>query len=398
MISNSKKIFFDFGLNIFAMIISTVLSQLIVYPLISQNYGSSNFGNILTLIAIVNITSVVIGGSLNNIRLIDSGNQRRQHYNSFFLCVTTTGIITDVMLVKAFGFRMSVLEFTMYSALILLTSFRSYATVFFRLDLNYSKIFIHSVITSIGYLLGIVIFKQSSWIGIFLIGELLSLTYLLFNTKVVDEGLTFSMKKQSIINYFQLLSSNLVSNGLLYFDRLFLQLLLGGTEVSIFYAASLFGKLAGTALQPISGVLLSYLSVEIEINPWKRFKQLSIMIFSMSSLIFISSYFLAPIMIKVLYPEISKESLRYVMTANLSSILLVSSNLLQPILLKYIKIYWQNITQISYAIIYILLSYYFSIDSGLSGFIFASILANSFRMIFFVCLCIFYLRPKERKN
>ncbi|HFD1796239.1 TPA: hypothetical protein QFP13_002525, partial [Enterococcus faecium] len=45
--------------------------QLVVYPMISSFVPIGEFGYILTLMGLVNVISVVVGGSLNNVQLIN---------------------------------------------------------------------------------------------------------------------------------------------------------------------------------------------------------------------------------------------------------------------------------------------------------------------------------------
>lgn len=394
-----KGILKDFSLNIVSTIISTLSSQLIIYPFISRIYGATKFSQMLTIMAVVNIIAVVIGGSLNNIRLVEHSNDDSDvyNYNIIFILSALLGSLVGCILLVSLKFSQLGIELPFIFLLIFLTSFRSYATVFFRLRLNYINILVHTCITAGGYVLGLIVFsKYFSWVLIFLVGELFSFLYLIYSTKILSEKLTVNFRLKTIIGGFiQLCSSNLISNSLLYFDRFFLQLLLGGAQVGIFYAASLIGKLLGTALQPISSVMLSYLAINKKFNPWIEFKRILGLVIIFSVLFLIISYPFVPVVLKVMYPSIARKAIRYSFYANLSSMLLIGANLIQPILLKFIKLYWQNVVQISYAAIYLVSAYYLTNDLGLSGFILASIISNTYRFILFITICYVNLHPRE---
>ena len=70
--------------------------------------------------------------------------------------------------------------------------------------------------------------------------------------------------------------------------------------------------------------------------------------------------------------------------ANLSSILLTIGSLFQPVLLKFTKLYWQNVIQILYAVLFIMLSLFLINKYQLIGFVYASLFANLFRLLLFI--------------
>ena len=60
----------DVSLNIFASFMMTGILQIVVYPFLGSHMSADSYGLFLTLIGIVNIISVTLGNSLNNVRLL----------------------------------------------------------------------------------------------------------------------------------------------------------------------------------------------------------------------------------------------------------------------------------------------------------------------------------------
>ena len=81
----SKKLFvIDTIKTIFSSLIIALGLQFIAYPFIHRGMGDNNFGEILTVYTILTITSVVLGNTLNNIRLINVDHYSSNNYFSRF--------------------------------------------------------------------------------------------------------------------------------------------------------------------------------------------------------------------------------------------------------------------------------------------------------------------------
>lgn len=387
-----KRIANDVFLSVISMGISTGILQIIIYPLISSYTSIEEFGLLLTTMGLVNVIAVVFGGSLNNTQLID-----KRYYNSdnsffgdfkrvFFTWQPLIVALTFLILLLPF-FSLSWVKIAQIIILVVLTTARSYLPVLWRLQLSYDRILWHSMITSIGYILGSVIFIELpiiGWPSIFIIGEFFSLLYLLVKTQFIHYSLSKSDNYKRINkDYISLLSSNIVANTLTYFDRFILQGLMGAEEVSIFFAASIFGKLSSLILQPISGVMLSYLSRKDDKEKKKYFSLFLLLSVSSGVLLFLISLILSPIMVKILYPTLYTESIKIMTLSNLSVIILIVGSLLQPIILKFSKLYWQNVVQTIYAISFASLGYFLTMKYQLVGFVVASLTSNIIRFCLF---------------
>ncbi|EEV61051.1 lipopolysaccharide biosynthesis protein [Enterococcus faecium] len=393
LLNKKHSIISDISLNIFSITITTGIMQLVVYPMISSFVPIGEFGYILTLMGLVNVISVVVGGSLNNVQLINRTYylNEEDYYGDFkrlFILSLFISMAVSLLILGTNVFNILLINKLLLLLVILFTTLRAYLTVYWRIELNYRFILYHSITTSIGYLVGTYLVKisiPSLWPLAFLSGEIFSAIYLFFKTDFFQRKLSKSNNFIKIKrDYVNLLSSNIVSNILIYFDRFILQGTLGAKEVSIYFAASVFGKLSSMILQPISGVFLSYLSREDKDSKKKYFVLfLSITVIS-GVILFVISIIFSPILVRVLYSELFEDAMPFMNLANLSSILLTIGSLFQPVLLKFTKLYWQNVIQILYAVLFIMLSLFLINKYQLIGFVYASLFANLFRLLLFI--------------
>ncbi|MBO8552289.1 capsular biosynthesis protein, partial [Staphylococcus aureus] len=63
--------------------------------IINQRVGNEAFGSILTIYTIITITSVVLGNTLNNIRLINMNLYKSNHYYWKFVSILLISILIE---------------------------------------------------------------------------------------------------------------------------------------------------------------------------------------------------------------------------------------------------------------------------------------------------------------
>lgn len=396
-----KKFVTDVILNIIASLLLTSILQIIVLPVISARVYQDTFGEILTLQGISNAIGVMFGASLNNILLIKANSYDNQSLTATFSRLFRSSIIYATILsfplLLFFGKEQGVviaLLMIVYTIGILI---RSYLTVYYRINLEYKKILLHVIITSLGYLLGIVIFFiNGEWISIYLIGELFSVLYLFYTIRPKflirqKDGIFFQIRKD-FSNFF---ISSMLTNVLLYLDRLLINPILGASDVAVFFAASVVGKLIGIVMQPLSGVILSYISVDITEKPSKVFKYSLGISSGIGILFFFGAYFATPFLLEVLYPDLFLEALSLYVLCNLIAVLNMISTIIQPLSLKFCPTYWQARIQIIYFICFFTLSLTFLYFYGLYGFIIGNIVSQILRLIVIIFVTNYYTQEEK---
>ncbi|PTG57004.1 capsular biosynthesis protein, partial [Staphylococcus chromogenes] len=86
-------------------LISTLLVafalQLIAFPTISHILGSAKFGQILSIYAIITIGSVIIGNTLNNIRMINVNDYHSDKLHFIFFNIINVSVFIECIILFA---------------------------------------------------------------------------------------------------------------------------------------------------------------------------------------------------------------------------------------------------------------------------------------------------------
>lgn len=188
-----KKVIGDFVLSIFASSLSVFTAQLVIYPILGNRIGETEFGKLLTLMGVVNAISAAFGNTLNNTRLLLQRNYEQKgiqgDFNILFLIVAFL-VATSTFFIALLLFSLPIVDSIWLVVIAVLICARSYYAVSFRIVINYFEIFILSLVLSVGYLLGLYISKVvNSWQFCFLTGETFAFVYLLFRAPLFKEGL-----------------------------------------------------------------------------------------------------------------------------------------------------------------------------------------------------------------
>ena len=68
----------DFALSILASVIYTFARQIVVFPLLAARLPENGYGTLLTVVGLAYVCSTLLGGSLNNIRLVQNSRYEEQ--------------------------------------------------------------------------------------------------------------------------------------------------------------------------------------------------------------------------------------------------------------------------------------------------------------------------------
>ncbi|MBU9675171.1 hypothetical protein KQ939_00135 [Planococcus sp. CP5-4] len=395
-----NNFFSDITLNIIAAGLVAVISQFVVYPLLGKELSTEYFGELLIMMSVVNIVAILLGNSLNNIRLIYNSEYINEKVSGDFSVLLLLALVLNVVLVSAITFGLWPDKPLMNNLILVVVSvftmLRSYLGVEYRLNLNYKKILMHSVVYSTALSLGtLILFLTEIWPLIFLVGELTSFIYLYFTTNLLKERFSTTYKFKRTLKQYSLLSlSSLIGNVLLYLDRIIIFPFLGAHSVAVFFAATVIGKMSSFIISPISGVILSYLSNKTTKMSLKKFNLINLLMLFLSFLIAISTSFISSPLLKILYPNVYLETLEILLLANLAVILQISSSIPQTILLKYSSSSFQVVIQVIYGITYITGGIFLIGEAGLKGFCIAAILAA---LIKYLTLIVIGTRTLNRK-
>ena len=177
--------------SILALCTLNITIQLIIYPFLNHILGAEEYGNILFYLSIINIVSVSVGISVNNRRMVASayGETQNTEYNLFLLLISIVLFPLCMGMNIVLQMRMNNIELLLFWLLMCSTTWRYYADVEFRLSLNYKRYFVYYLIISLGYLVGIFLFRAiGKWELILLPGEMAGLFYVVWKGSILKKG------------------------------------------------------------------------------------------------------------------------------------------------------------------------------------------------------------------
>lgn len=385
------NIVFDMLLNIMATAIPTFVLQLFILPALSKYMEADVYGLLVTILALLNVVPATLGNSLNNIRLIfnKAGERKEQaaDYNVILLIMAGLNIVA----VAAFSFfyerQISAVSLFLTLVASVLWLYREYHLVAFRLNINYIFIVVTNLIMVLGYLVGFLLFRVTGqWQFIYILGNLMALLFIFSKSMLWREPFRISKDFRKISTQTGLLfTSNMLTRLTTYADKLLIFPILGGATVSVYYAATLFGKVVSMAITPISSVMLSYLSKVSKKND-STFK----LAFFSSTAVCIVGYFaclaISRPVLGWLYPQFVDGAMRYITITTGTMVLTALISIVNPFVLKFFDMKWQVSISSVYASLYIGLSLALLGKFGLYGFCVGTLIATACKLCFMIAV------------
>ena len=373
-----------------ALVLNGVL-QLLVYPRLAAELGAERNGTVLYIMAFINILGPSIGQALNNSRLVLRRDMDVSNgdYNTVILMFSAIGIIGTL------GLLLGVLDgwycFVLTAVLILLTNFRYYGDVEYRLSLNYRNYFLYYALCGAGYAAGYLVYRLTGvWFFIFLTGEACALCFAAFGGRIFKRPLERSQCFETVVSKGAVLVlSYFVTNLTLNIDRLFLNYSLGGEAVTIYYVVSLIGKTLVLFIAPVNTIVISYLTKSDTRLDRKRFLIFSGIGAAASAVFFLFCEIATPIFIKLFYPSLAEASKGLVTIASVSQILAMLSAYLFIIVLTFTGEKWQLGLQAAHLALTLVLITCLTPVGGLLGFGIGVLAANAVRVVCVMILGIF---------
>ena len=370
-----------------ALVLNGVL-QLFVYPRAASSMGTAAYGGLLYIMALVNILGPSIGQALNNSRLV----MRREYavnngdYFAAVLLMSLAGILCSIIYARdSLGGGGAVL---LLALLILLTDFRYYGDVEYRLSLDYRRYFFYYTICGAGYALGYLIGRVTGiWQLIFLTGEAAALCYVAVtgcifrNVTVRTPYFPMVMRRGGL-----LVLSYFVTNLTLNMDRLFLKGALGEEAVAVYYVVSLIGKTLVLFIAPVNTIVISYLTKDEEKVTRRRFLVFAAAGILAAAVFFAGCMIVTPVFIRLVYPQLVSETASLIPVVTLTQILAMLSAYLFIVVLTFTGAKWQLALQLLHLVILMLMITRMTQGGGLPGFSAGVLIANTIRILLVLTL------------
>lgn len=397
--SISKDLIYNFA----SSGVATGVLQLIVYPVIAKIIGATQYGIMLTIFGIINTIATSILGALNNTHLIKEQTYQAKKikgdFNILFVFSSAVSILV-LSIIFLLYIKINFLLTSFLVVLVLLQNFKNYYSVSFRIKLDFKSNFIHKIIISVGYLTGLIFVVFSKyWVISFLIGELAGLIFLLKKTSLYRDGYNKTENIESTVRTFLILVlTSILGSAFIYFDRLFIYPVLGPDAVSTYSVASYVGKSLAIFMTPIASVLLSYYSKSDFMMTHKKFWNVNILGAIGSGAFVFASYFLSPLITRILYPDIYEQAKDLIFLANSAAAIGIYANLIQPAVLKFAPTIWQVIVTALYGVAYLILGFLLTIKFNLVGFSFSVMVSNILRLGLLAVIGAIYVKKHEKKE
>lgn len=387
-----KIIFTDTIWSIAGLVLMNVAAQFVVYPYLNRVLGPETYGNIVYLLAIMNILAISIGSGINYTRMRQSADGETG--NRVYLLLMKAGSVISVLLLlvmKLSGIlHLNTVEFNLFCLLTVVTMWRYYADVEYRLHINYKGYFLYYLVIGIGYLAGIFLFMLwELWPITLLPGEIAGLVLVrwkgsIFKTKCDREKEYVS----SIIQMAMLLvGTNVLTHLIFNGDRILLQWFAGSTAVTIYYIASLFGKTMTLITTPLNGVLVGHLAKFDGKLTRNLMNQIVGITIGAAAIVIVGCCIVSSIVLPLLYPKEYTEVSQYLILANAAQVVYFVGNVLTAsVLLRFTRARNQLIVNAVHGVLFVVICIPLTWRYEIDGFCWGLLSVNIIRLAFCIVL------------
>lgn len=264
IINKYKFLFSDMILNMVGFGIYVVSQKIILLPIIAKQVNDNVYTSLTLFMSILNIFCNVTGGELGNVRLIKNNDYKDKKvigdFSRILLVLSLLIIVIGSPILIFLKYEYKYILFFILT--ILMANIRLYATNFYRLEKKFLKVIIQNLIYLIGIILGLFVFNYIHEIYIVLfIPELISIIYALFNCDLIKMGLNKTTEiKSTIQKYIGLGTISLLNNIMNYCDSILIYPILGAQQVAVYYAVNSVSNITSLLTNPMSSVILSWIS------------------------------------------------------------------------------------------------------------------------------------------
>ena len=333
-----KKLGGDFILSVSAVVIFNGVIQFLLNPYLTEQLGADKFGTVIYLISLISVVGA-FGTAANYSRMVVTAKRECSNgdYNRYFLVVASIVLaVSAVGLVALKSF--DPLYFVGYAALMFMTILRYYGDVEYRLSCNFKGYFVFYLLIAIGYIAGILLFRfTGSWVVTMLIGEALAILFVglkgkIFKPPFLKKSANYKENTKSV---WTLVPANLVQTVILNADRILVMFFVGAYDVTVFYVATLIGKIVALVTVPLEGLVISYLNKYEDKISYKLFLAFISGAAALAAVMIGASTVASHILIPFMYgEEIYQAASQYFIVANAGQVLFFISTVLITFVLK----------------------------------------------------------------
>lgn len=385
------KILFDMCLNIGASGAPIAVLQLIIYPYLASHISSEEYGLMITLYSLWVVISNSLGNVLNNIRLLRSTEYEEEGLKGDFpfLLRNFTAINFIVILIGTLFYIKELNVVYLFFSIIIsaLILFKAYFEVGFRIKLDYVSILNNGILQCLGFMLGLAFFRFFHvWQFVFLFGFLFNTIFTILKTGMLKEPFIKTKLYSNVSKDAQIYTLATFSGSLMtYADKMVLYPLMGGHVVSIYYTATILGKIIGMISGPITGVILSYIS-KWSNSQKKIFSKILIVGVILAVIGYGITMGISYPVINLLFPQWKDEVMVYLPITTIAIAIQTLNSFLNPFILKFYDMKWQIIIGMASVAVYFVMALVLWNFYGMIGFCIGTVLGQLSKTLIMVFL------------
>lgn len=388
----------DILLNLLATLASTGTMQLVLYPRLAAVLGSTDYGTVLTVIGIINVITLAFGNNLASARLIKETDYRSLGIQGDFqiLLLLSSVISGFLALISCLVFQLYISDIIAIIALTVTTVIKSYYIVTFRLEIDYRKNLFANISLCIGYGIGAwLLLGFVPWGWSFTVANVLCTIYIARTSSIIREPWKKTSRMASTLRmYMSLVGGGLLGNLTTYLDRFVVYPILGATSVSIYSVATFFPKGLTLVSSPLTSVLLTYFT-QGKINLSKTSYMIVNVMIALGSVSFTFVCITVGSWItNLLYPALFSSAEPYILLSTVGTAINIAASFNGVVVLALASPVWQTTIPAISLLIYAGLCIAFSVQFGLFGVCWATIISNSVR--FFMNIAIGWVAISRR--
>lgn len=400
--SNKKKLY-DLVMSVSAVVVFNMVIQLFIYPFIEKRLGMAGFGAVRSMMAFTGITAGSLGVAANYSRMMTEKEYHPSNSNFFYILLC--GGLGCAMLGVGYMHGLGVLtpvSALLFGALIILTTYRYYSDVDFRLKTDFFGYMIYYLAIAAGYAVGTLVYLVTKqWFFAFIVGEVSGIAFVIIRGSIYKKALARpdGAAKRVISSMGYLFPSTFMENLTLNADGLVLVAFCGEEAVTIFYTASLLGKVIAMLSGPLNSIIISYIvksNVKLSARFW------TVAVFAVSALgilAFVGCRIVSPWFIGNFYEDaLLSATAPYLSAAILGQIFYFVSGILLIVLLKFNGEKRQFLINSIYCAEFYLTVTAMTALMGLQGFVLGTLIANAVRFFGVLTLGYFSVAAVKKKQ
>ncbi len=399
--SNKKKLY-DLIMSVGAVVVFNMVIQLFIYPFIADKLGNEGFGAVRSMMAFTSITAGSLGVAANYSRMMTEKEHRpaNSNYVYILLCGSLLCALLGVGYMYGLG-ELAPVSALLFATLIILTAYRYYSDVDFRLKTDFLGYMIFYLAIAAGYAVGTLVYLVTKeWFLAFIVGEAAGIIFVVIRGSIYKKAFArpdgSTKKVLSSMSY--LLFSTLMENLTLNADGLVLVAFCGEESVAVFYTASLLGKVIAMLSAPLNSIIISYI---VKNNAKLNGRFFTVAVFAVSALgvlAFAVCRIASPIFIRIFYPSLVEATAPVLSAAILGQIFYFISGILLIVLLKFNGEKRQFLINSIYCAEFFVIVTALTAFLGLSGFVTGTLIANAVRFFGVIVLGYFSVSAAKKKQ